>query len=268
MLMVNQNDLQIKKHNENNETKAPENEIESDNLSLSEKQKPKYFSDSGLASLLAVFGVAFLISFFVFQILLVPIKVIGESMKPTINASVLSNEDVSHCDYVYYSSPKNLKNDDIIIVKNNGYIDGEMKDENFIKRIVACPGQTIIFTVEDLIEEKYSCTVKDQNENVIQVEDSFLEDGTMALYEPTSLSYFIKFPFYQDFYNHLKFSGIFTLTLGESEYFIMGDNRDKSTDSRFFGPVKREDITGKVQLQVKYGETLIQSILEKLKNLI
>jgi signal peptidase I len=33
--------------------------------------------------------------------------------------------------------------------------------------------------------------------------------------------------------------------LGPSEYFMMGDNRDNSLDSRYFGPVKRELLIGR-----------------------
>ncbi len=36
-----------------------------------------------------------------------------------------------------------------------------------------------------------------------------------------------------------------TWTLGENEYFIMGDNRSFSQDSRVFGPVKTENIIGR-----------------------
>ena len=39
------------------------------------------------------------------------------------------------------------------------------------------------------------------------------------------------------------------VTLGENEYFLMGDNRGHSHDSRSFGPVKRERITGRVLLR-------------------
>lgn len=35
-------------------------------------------------------------------------------------------------------------------------------------------------------------------------------------------------------------------TLGEREYFVMGDNRPASRDSRFFGPVDRDSIMGEV----------------------
>ena len=35
-------------------------------------------------------------------------------------------------------------------------------------------------------------------------------------------------------------------TLGDNEYFVCGDNRDHSSDSRAEGPVKKEWITGKV----------------------
>ena len=34
-------------------------------------------------------------------------------------------------------------------------------------------------------------------------------------------------------------------TLGDNEYFIMGDNRGNSTDSRYFGSVKKSEIKGR-----------------------
>ena len=36
----------------------------------------------------------------------------------------------------------------------------------------------------------------------------------------------------------------FPLTLGEDEYFVMGDNRTNSRDSREIGPIKRSQIRG------------------------
>lgn len=38
----------------------------------------------------------------------------------------------------------------------------------------------------------------------------------------------------------------FPVQLKDDEYFILGDNRDKTTDSRIFGPIKLQEIKGKV----------------------
>lgn len=42
------------------------------------------------------------------------------------------------------------------------------------------------------------------------------------------------------------------ITLGENEYFVMGDNRNNSSDSRLeiVGNIKREDIVGRVVLRI------------------
>jgi len=40
------------------------------------------------------------------------------------------------------------------------------------------------------------------------------------------------------------------VTLGEDEYFLLGDNRQESMDSRFLGAVKGEDIRGSAVFQI------------------
>lgn len=40
------------------------------------------------------------------------------------------------------------------------------------------------------------------------------------------------------------------LTLGEDEYFCMGDNRNNSNDSRDLGPISREELQGKIWVRI------------------
>ncbi|MFA5871527.1 MAG: signal peptidase I [Parcubacteria group bacterium] len=44
-------------------------------------------------------------------------------------------------------------------------------------------------------------------------------------------------------------SGEETITLSDSQYFVMGDNRERSSDSRSWGPVPKDDIMGRVILR-------------------
>lgn len=47
----------------------------------------------------------------------------------------------------------------------------------------------------------------------------------------------------------LPLRGYGEVTLGSDEYFLLGDNRGQSLDSRIFGPVKREFIVGRTWIR-------------------
>jgi signal peptidase I len=51
--------------------------------------------------------------------------------------------------------------------------------------------------------------------------------------------------------DHIGIAGV-PITLGDSEYFVMGDNRNNSSDSRshVVGNVSREDIIGRAWLRI------------------
>ena len=50
------------------------------------------------------------------------------------------------------------------------------------------------------------------------------------------------------FYNTPEYAGFvsYPLTLGENEYFVLADYRNGGADSRFFGPVRKDEIDGTV----------------------
>ncbi len=53
--------------------------------------------------------------------------------------------------------------------------------------------------------------------------------------------------------------GEFETILGEGEYFVLGDNREASLDSRNWGALPKDDIIGKVGIQVSTFTTLADS---------
>ncbi len=88
----------------------------------------------------------------------------------------------------------------------------------FIKRIIGVPGDTVSISGSDV--------------TILNTEHP---EG-MLLQEPYILS--------------MKPGATITETLGEGEYFVMGDNRDASSDSRAWGVLQREHIVGRAFLRL------------------
>ena len=93
----------------------------------------------------------------------------------------------------------------------------EARDELIVKRVIGLPGETLEIRDDVLYI------------NGEPVEQAFLNEDYMR----------------QDMqaYGRDYFTADFgPITLGEDEYFIMGDNRPHSADARVFGPFKESDI--------------------------
>jgi signal peptidase I len=88
----------------------------------------------------------------------------------------------------------------------------------FIKRIIGLPGETVWIDTDGSI----------YIDGVLLEEDYGMETMSYAGLAATPL------------------------TLGEDEYFVLGDNRNNSTDSRFdvVGPIRRQDIIGKAWVRI------------------
>lgn len=119
---------------------------------------------------------------------------------------------------------------DIVIVNTGDREEGTSGDY-FIKRVIGVPGDTI-----KCVYETYDYDVT-------------LSDGSVVyaggrVYRVYLNGNLLDEPYV--WFGDVNFARECECTLGEDQYFIMGDNRFNSNDSRAFGPVSRSDIQCKM----------------------
>lgn len=133
-----------------------------------------------------------------------------------------------------YSMLPSLGNKDVVAVNRREtinrfdlvYMKPPEGKEKSVRRVVGMPGDTLYYKDDELYingegkEEKYLVAKKKSLNNMILTDDFSLKDVTGSE------------------------------TVPKGSYFVLGDNRKSSTDSRYYGFVSEKEIIGKVNARV------------------
>ena len=159
------------------------------------------------------------IRYFLFQ----PFFVKGESMEPNFQ-----NGDYLIIDELSYRL-REPERGEVIVFKYPRNI-----SQRYIKRIIGLPGETV-----EIKDGKVTVYQKNSEIKVGEEDKSFSSPFAVARVLDES-SYL---PAY------LQTSGNLRINLNENEYFVLGDNRSSSSDSRIWGSLPKEDIIGRVLIR-------------------
>ena len=220
------------------------------------KRKPQKDFDISKVfyTVLVAFACVFVFGLFFGRILFFPIEVKGSSMQPTLNTA--SADGNTKRDTVYLGPTKNIKRGDIVVFDSGKTIDGS--PEYYIKRVIGIPGDTISFAIAGIEASgghSFSCIYKTVLNG--EVLDEPYTKETMKISFASCEEY--EMNFYQQYLVDGK-----SITLKENEYFVMGDNRNVSLDSRYLGAIDSSTFLGKVYLRVEYGNNVLQAIIKKI----
>lgn len=136
-----------------------------------------------------------------------PVQVKGSSMYPTLKDGdyAVSN--------VIGTTTGNINRFNIVIV----YL--PEKNEYIVKRVVGLPGETVEYAGDQLYI------------NGKKTDEPFLNEDYKATYKDENKTNFT--------------SDVASITLGDDEYYCLGDNRPRSSDSRVYGAFHKAQIKSK-----------------------
>lgn len=173
------------------------------------KKKPK---KTGMAyeilDLAKTFVVCAIFVFILTRFVIRPVQVDGMSMYPT-----LDNKEIGIMN-VIDKKLHGINRFDVVVVNDDKITQGD----NWVKRVIGLPGDTI-YAKDDVVYV-----------NGLAIDEPYLNT---------------------DYVKNIRargdrFTGDFNkVTLGDDEYFLMGDNRVVSHDSRAVGPFSSDDFNGK-----------------------
>jgi len=159
--------------------------------------------------ILETIAVALSLFVLIYAVAAQPHKVQGDSMLPNFQ-----NNNFLLTDKLSYRLGEARRGDVIVFhfPKDPRY--------DYIKRVIALPGEKISIT-----DNKVSIINSDHPQGFV-LDEYYLESGAQTLGK-----------------KYLQPGKV--ATVGDLEYFVMGDNREASSDSREWGMVKKSDIVGR-----------------------
>lgn len=135
--------------------------------------------------------------------------VIGSSMEPN-----MYEKDQLIVQKVTKLIPNGIAHGDIITINAEGFL-GHSGDKNIIKRVIGVPGDTVDINEDGVYR------------NGEKLAEPYL-DGVKTMEREAS-------------YSHV--------TLAPNQFYVLGDNRNVSLDSRMFGPIDKSRIIGEVLIR-------------------
>ena len=181
-------------------------------------KKITYYSIVGLLITLSI----------LFNVFIQRVQVSGHSMDPTLK----TNEKLFALKHVP------IDRFDIVVAKEKTK---DNKNIFIIKRVIGLPGDTVEYKKDQLY-----INGKKINEPYLDTFKAKLKDGSLIDYFTKINSDYANFNFNTDYFTTDKSGNdSFKITLKNDEYFLLGDDRPISKDSRSVGPIKKSDIVSK-----------------------
>jgi signal peptidase I len=180
--------------------------------------------------LLALFGTSFVVQSF---------KIPSQSMEPTllVGDHLLVNKFIFGGEGAWYEKLlpyRPIRHGDIIVFKfpydDNPY---------YVKRVIGIPGDRI-----RIIDQQVNVNGKQLDEPYVIHDPSVPYDPFGDTFPPTTTRFLrlaVRQEWAADILNHVSDG---ELVVPADKYFVMGDNRDRSSDSRYWGFVDRHAIMG------------------------
>ena len=127
---------------------------------------------------------------------------------------------------------------------------------DYIKRVIGLPGDIIemknnlLFINDKQIEIKKINTEKYKSFNVARVSEILPNNLTYEIYE------------FEKTFEGLNTNNFKKIKIPNDNFFVLGDNRDNSQDSRFIGLIPRNNLVGRAEIVLVSFDTSIGSLIK------